>query len=296
MAYIDVSVESVEVALRSEIGLWSARMMKDAYLPGPGKITGDESCASPSQPAVTLQGVEGGGPNAVVYLTKISARTPDEEITRILSENPDREVNRRNDDFYTLVITASLRIGDPSTTRFINAVVTVDSSREITILDYSPKGKDTITGIIETGGNRISISPALDFSVPALKGIPVCAHDLENRFEFLVGPGEKISGTYSKKTGYTLDIPPCELLEYEGMRKNGHELYWEIYPPMPPQDIEFPGKEKLAVFSLILEAPRNASSGINVHLDGKLKGNLWGVLPVHGSVVLSEKSTIPDDC
>ena len=295
MAYIDVSVESVEVALRSEIGLWSARMMKDAYLPGPGKTTGDESCASPSQPADTLQGVEGAGPNAVVYLTKISARTPDEEITRILSENPDREVNQRNDDFYTLVLTASLRIGDPSTTRFINAVVTVDFSREITILDYSPKEKDIISGIIETGEEGISVSPPLDFGGPALKGVPVRADNPEKRFEFPVGPGAKMGGTYSKKTGYTLEIPACELLEYEGMRKNGHEVYWDLYPPMPPQDIELPGKEKLAVFSLVVRVPRNASPYMNVRIDGRLKGNLWGVIPVQGSVVLSKNSTVPDD-
>ncbi len=270
-------------------------MMKDAYLPGPGKTPDDELCASRSQPAETLQEIEGAGPNATVYLTKISSRTPDEEITRILKEDPDREMNRHNHEFYTLALTASIRIGDPSTIRFINAVVTIDFPPGITILDYSPEEKGIITRIIETGGDGISISPALDFMVPALQRIPVHADTLENRFEFLVGPGEKMNGTYSKKTGHTLDIPACELLEYEGMRKNGHEVYWEIYPPMPPQDIELPRKEKLAVFSLIIQVPRNASSDMNVHLDGKLKGNLWGVIPIKGSVVFSKNNSVPDD-
>ena len=79
------------------------------------------------------------------------------------------------------------------------------------------------------------------------------------------------------------------------MRKNGHEVYWEIYPPMPPQDIEFPGKEKLVVFSLIIQTPRNISSEMNVRIDGKVKGNLWGVIPLKGSVVLSQNRTISDD-
>jgi hypothetical protein len=295
MADNDISVESVEVALRSEIALRSARTMKDAYLPSPGKTTVDDSCASHPHPADTLGEIEGSGPNAVIYLTKISARTPDEEITRFLREYPDRDVNRRNDDFYTLLLTASLLIGDPSTTRFISAVITVDFPHEITILDYSPKKKGIISGIIETAREGISVSPTLEFSESALQSISVQTDNTENRFRIAVGPEERMNGTYSKKTGYTLNIPACELLEYEGMRKNGHEVYWEIYPPMPPQDIELPGKENLAVFSLVIQVPRNAPPDINVHIDGKLKGNLWGVIPVKGSVILSKKSTVSDD-
>ena len=170
MADNDVSFESIEVALRSEIGLWSAKMMKGAYLPRPGITTDDEGCDSRSQPTDTLQEVEGSGPNAVVYLTKLSDRAPDEEIARTLREDPDREVNRRNHDFYTMGLTASIRIGDPSTTRFINAIVTVDFPNNIKILDYSPKEKDIITGIIETGGDGISVSPALDFRGTCIAG------------------------------------------------------------------------------------------------------------------------------
>jgi len=270
-------------------------MMKDAYLPRPGKTTDDEGCGFRSQAADTLQVDEGSGPNATIYLTKISARIHDEEIARIIKQDPDREMNWRNHDFYVVALIASILIGDPSTTRFINAIVTVDLSNEIIILDYSPREKGIITGIIETGGDGVSISPALDFRVPALQRIPVHGDTQENRFEFPVGPEVKMSGTYSKNTGYTLDIPACELLEYEGMRKNGHEVYWEVYPPMPPQDIEFPGNENLAVLSFIIQAPRNASYDMNVRIDGKLKGKLWGVIPVQGSVVFSKNNSVPDD-
>jgi len=268
-------------------------MMKDAYLSRPGKTTDDQWCATRSQPSGILQEDEEPGPNAMVYLTKMSARTPDVEITRILKEDPDREVNRHNHDFSTLVLTCSIRIGDPSTTRFINAIVTFDFPPEIKILDYSPKERGIITGIIETCGDGISISPALDFSAPALQGISVHAKNTE-RFRVTVGPEEKMSGTYSKKTGYTLEMPVCELLEYEGMRNNGHEVCWEIFPSMPPQDIELPANERLAVFPLIIQTPRNTSPEMNVRIEGKVKGDLWGVIPIKGSVVLSQNRTVPD--
>ncbi len=262
--------------------------MKDAYLPHHTKNTDDELSAPRSQPVNTRREDEGSGPDAMVYLTKISARTPDEEITRILAEDPDRELTRRTYDFYTVVLASSMQISDPSTTRFINAIVSVDFPSEIQIRNYSPKEKDLIMGIIETGADGISVSPALDFSGPALKRIPVHPDNPEKRFKITVGPGMNMSGTYSKTTGYTLDIPACELLEYEGMLKNGHEVYWEIYPPMPPQDIESPGNEKLAVFSVIIQVPRNAYTAMNVRIDGKVKGDLWGVVHLNGSVVLSK--------
>ena len=107
----------------------------------------------------------------------------------------------------------------------------------------------------------------------------------KHRFEIPAGPGENITGTYSRKSGYSLAIPASVLLEYQGMLKNGHEMFWEIYPPMPPQDIEITGKEMQAVFSLIVQAPGNSPPGITAHIEGRVKGDLWGVIPIKGSAV-----------
>ncbi|MDP3565459.1 MAG: hypothetical protein Q8R70_13325, partial [Methanoregula sp.] len=108
----------------------------------------------------------------------------------------------------------------------------------------------------------------------------------EHRFSISVGPEEKISGTYRTRSGYTLQIPASALLEYQGMLKNEHEMFWEIYPPMPGQVIEITGNEMLAVFSLIVQAPRNTPPTITARIDGRVKGNLWGVVSLKGSTVL----------
>lgn len=70
------------------------------------------------------------------------------------------------------------------------------------------------------------------------------------------------------------------------MLKNDHEMFWEIYPPMPPVESEITGKEMVAVFPLIIQAPDEISPEIRIQVEGRVKGNLWGVVQVKGLVVL----------
>jgi hypothetical protein len=292
MADNGVWVESVEAVLLSEIGMSSARMMKVAYLPYPVKNRDEEHCVPRSQPVNTLQDDEVSGPNAIVYVTKISTRTPGEDIKKLLKKDPGREEILRNYDFYTILLSTSIRMDDPSTTRFINATVEIVFPPGIKILDYSPKERGVVTEIIESGGTGISISQTLDFSASSSQTTKVQSDNPENRFDVRVGPEAKITGTYSKKSGYTLEIPPRELLEYQVMLKNEHEVYGEVYPPMPQQDIESTGKENLAVFSFIIQTPRNSLPEIHVHIEGRVKGNLWGVILLKGSVVLTKSGNV----
>jgi len=148
------------------------------------------------------------------------------------------------------------------------------------------KGKGTITAIIENGGNAIAISPDLVFLSSATQGGNFSPAPEEHRFGILVDPREQITGTFSKKTGYSFDIPAGVLLEYQGMPKNGHVMFWEMYPPMPPGDVKREGNKMLAVFSFIIQTPDQVPPGITVHIEGRVKGKLWGVISVKGSVVL----------
>ena len=292
MADNGVWVESVEAALLSKIGKSSARRMKVAFLPYPVKKTDAAHGVPPSQPENTLHEDEVPGPDAIVYVTKISTRTPGEEIKKLLKEDPRREEILRNYDFYTLLLITSIRMEDPLTTRFINAAVEFVFPPGIKILDCSPKERGMVTEIIKSGGTGIAISQTLDFLASSSQTTKVLAGNPENRFDVRVGPEAKIYGTYSKKSGYSLEIPPGELLEYQLMLKNEHEVYGEIYPPMPLYDRESTGKEKLAVFSMIIRAPKNSPPEIHVHLEGRVKGNLWGVVPLKGSVVLTKGGNV----
>jgi len=292
MADNGVWIESVEAALLSEIGKSSARMMKVAFLPSSVKKMDEAHGVPPLQPVNTLHEDEVSGPNAIVYVTKISTRTPGEEIKNLLKEDPGREKILRNYDFYTILLITSMRIDDPSTTRFINAAIEFVFPPGIKILDYSPKERGMVTEIIKSDGTGIAISQTLDFLASSSQTTKVQAGNPENRFDVRVGPEAKITGTYSKKSGYSLEIPPDELLEYQFMLKNEHEIYGEVYPPMPLHDIESTGKEKLAVFSIIIRAPKNSPPEIHVHMEGRVKGNLWGVIPLKGSVVLTKGGNV----
>ena len=115
--------------------------------------------------------------------------------------------------------------------------------------------------IAETAGDEIFLSRSLVFS-PSL---PQCGEpdDPGRRFEVRVGPEEKISFTRSKH-GYAFIIPKDELLEYEGMRKNEHEVFWEIYPRMPPEDSEIYRRRKACLFFTYCPgSPHHASRSHN---------------------------------
>ncbi|MFA6226654.1 MAG: hypothetical protein WC620_10920 [Methanoregula sp.] len=255
----DVSIESVEVALLSEIELSSAMMIKDAYLPDSGENPDEGQRVPPLLPTDSPQGDGSAGPNALVYITKISNPTTPEEIEKILLKKPDRTAHADSYDFYTLVLTLSLRLSDPSTTHFLNGTIDLALPRWIKTLTYSPKAKGVINAIIEHGGDALSLSPGLDLLASAAQGTTNPTDSQENRFRIPVGPEEKIAGTYRKKTGYTLTIPASALLEYQGMLKNEHEMFWEIFPPMPGQEVERSGKEMQVVFPSLSSVPKKSS-------------------------------------
>ncbi len=102
--------------------------------------------------------------------------------------------------------------------------------------------------------------------------------DRRCRFEVRVGPEEKISLTRCRH-GYAFIIPKDELLEYEGMRKNEHEVFWEIYPRMPPEDGEYTGGGRHALFSFIVRAPRTIHPEVTIHIEGKVKGRFGESFP-----------------
>jgi hypothetical protein len=284
MADNDISVESIELALLSGIEVSSAQMMKDAYQPPSAEKTGEQGPVPGSPSGNTSQEDGSTGPNVQVYVTKLSIRTPAEEIERLLKKNPDRRTTPDSHDFYTLVLAISMRMGDPSTTRFINGTIGVVFPREIKILAYSPKEKGSIVSILEAGEDAISIAGNLALTPLPGKGTKIPPDPQENRFAIPVGHGEKISGTYRTKTGFALAIPARVLLEYRGILKNEHEMFWEIFPPMPPHDLAFTGNEMQVVFSLIVRAPKNSPPTFTAPIEGRVKGMLWGVIPVKGSV------------
>jgi len=282
----NVSVESVELALLSDIELSSALMMKDAYQAQSGDTPDGEQCAPPSKPPVPRNTDETAGPNAKVYVTKVFRRTPPEVVEIILRKESDRKTDPAARDFYTLVLSLSMRLGDPCTTRFLNGTVDISFPHGVTIHAYSPKDRGIIPAIIQNGKDAISLSQNLDMGVSGLQGTRIQPDPQEKHFIIPVGPGEKISGTYSRKNGYSLAIPAGVLLEYQGMLKNKREMFWEIFPPMPLQDIETTGKEMQAVFSFIVQAPKNTPPKITARIEGRVKGNLWGVVPVKGSAII----------
>jgi hypothetical protein len=271
MADNTISVGSVEVVLASEIGMSSATMIKDAYLPRSGDYPPGKGQA---------------GPDARVIFTRIVTRTPGEVIGQIQNNDPGRTTNYGTCDYFTVILLMSMRLGDPSTTRLINGMIGVAVVGEGEILTHSPKDKGCITSLIENGGDAITLSQDLVFSAPAAPEIKNPGDLKENRFEIPIGPMEMVSGTYSLKTGYSLTLPVSSLLEYQGILKNRHEVFFEIYPPMPPQDSETPKDVMVAVFSLIIRNHQNVPPALRVIIECRVKGELWGMIPLTGSLDL----------
>jgi len=165
--------------------------------------------------------------------------------------------------------------------------VTLAFPPEIKIIDFFPKEKEIMIKIAETAGDELFLSRSLVFSPsPPQRGEP---DDPGHRSEVRVGPEEKISFTRSKH-GYAFIIPKDEVLEYEGMRKNEHEVFWEVYPRMPPEDSEYTRGGRHAFFSLIVQAPRTTYPGVTITIEGKVKGKIWGVVNLKGSGVFLHHS------
>jgi len=288
MADNSVGVESVEAELRSEIAISSAKLMKDQYRHDPAKnnLIDPGVFTTPSENLPTSDIVS--GPDALISITKISTRTSREEIKKLLIEDPGREEHMKNHDFYTIIFVTRIRMEDPSTACFVNAILEFVFPPYVKILKYSPRERGIIPAMIKAGGTGILSSPALDLTAESFKGTGFPDETPENRFEFISGADTKITGIYSKKSGFYLGIPPHGLFEYMAMLKNDHEVFGEVFLPIPLFDIETTGKENLAVFPMIIQTPRDILPEIRVHIDSKVKGTIWGVIHLKSRILFSK--------
>ena len=288
MAAQGVWVESVEAELRSEIGISSAKLMKDQY----GNDAARKNLIDPGVFMTPYENIPAGdivsGPDALISITKISTRTSREEIKKLLIQDPGREEHMKNHDFYTIIFVTRIRMEDPSTASFVNAILEFVFPPYVKILTWSPREREVIPAIIKAGGTGILSSPALDLTAESFKGTGFPDDIPENRFDFISGADTKITGIYSKKYGFYLGIPPSRLFEYMAMLKNDHEVFGEVFPPIPLFDIETSGKENLAVFPMIIQTPRNILPEIRVHIDSKVKGTIWGVIHLKSRITFSK--------
>ena len=288
MADNGIRIETIETELRSEISIASAKLMKIHYQDNPAKNI-------PADPAVLTTPSENSrigdvvsGPDALISITKISTRTSHEEIKKLLIEDPAREDHLKNYDFYTILFVTRIQMEDPSTTRFVSATIQFVFPPHVKILKYSPRERGLIPGIIKADGKGILTSPGLDLTAVPFKGTGFPDDTMENKFEFRSGTDIKITGIYSKKSGFYLGIPPTGLFEYMAMLKNDHEIFGEVFPPLPLFDIETIGKENLAVFPMIIQTPREILPEIRVHVDSKVKGTIWGVIHLKSRITFSK--------
>jgi hypothetical protein len=263
-------------------------MMKIYYQHDPAKNNPAEPLILKTLSENSQMGDTIAGPDALISITKISTRTSREEIKKLLIEDRGREEHMKNHDFYTIIFVTRIRIEDPSTTRFVSAIIQFVFSPFVKILNYSPRERGIIPGIIKAGGTGILSSPALDLTAVSFKGTGFPEDTPDDRFEFMSGTDTKITGLYSKKSGFYLGIPPPGLFEYMAMLKNDHEVYGEVYSPMPLFDNESSGKENLAVFPLIIQTPRDILPEIRVHVDSKVKGTIWGVIRLKSRIIFSK--------
>jgi hypothetical protein len=262
--------------------------MKDQYGNDPAKNNLIDPCIFRTPSENIPAGDTLSGPDALISITKISTRTSREEIKKLLIEDPGREEHMKNYDFYTIIFVTRIRMEDPSTASFVNAILEFVFPPHVKIIRYSPREREVIPAIIKAGGTGILSSPALDLTAESFKGTGFPDNTPENRFEFISGEGTKITGIYSKKSGFYLGIPPSWLFEYMAMLKNDHEIFGEVFPPLPLFDIETTGKENLAVFPMIIRTPRDILPEIRVHIDSKVKGTIWGVIHLKSRIIFSK--------
>jgi len=200
MACDDLQTESAAGELISGIPKSSEMMMKAAYLPASLKKQDAGSGTPFFTSPLPHYDEKIAGPDARFFITKMWSSTPEKEPKRLSGMADEPEAGTRNHDFYTLIFSLNIQPGEPSTTRFINALVSFAFSPDCKILDYSPKEKKIIKKTARHAGDELFLSPALAFSA-----IPPCLEehhdDPENRSGIRVGPGEKITVTSSKKHG-----------------------------------------------------------------------------------------------
>ncbi len=276
----DIRIESAAGELSSGISRSSVIMMEAAYLPESRRH--EEPGSRFFRTLRACQEEEIPGPDGRVYVTKISTRTPWAVVRGIRGAASDEgEGTGGNPDVYTVVFYLNIRPNEPSTTRFVNATVFFITTPHSKILTFSPHRKETMAGIIGSVGDTIMVSPALEFRASVRR---YESGDTDRRFEVYVGPEEKICFTYGSECGFLFPLPEDDLLEYTGMRTNGHGVFFDMYPPMPPNDREMTGRGGHAIVSFILEVPCGTTPEFIIHITGRVKGEIWGVVPLEGRV------------
>jgi len=276
----DIRIESAAGELSSGISRSSVILMEAAYLPESRRH--EEQGSRFFRTLRASQEEEIPGPDGRVYITKISTRTPWAVVREIRGAASDEgEGTGGNPDVYTVVFYINIRPNETSTTRFVNATVSCITTSRSKILTFSPHRKEALPEIIGSVGDTIMVSPSLEFRA-AIRRFE--RDDTERRFEVFVGPEEKICFTHGRECGFLFPLPGDELLEYMGMRTNGQGIFFDMYPPMPPNDREMPGRGGHAIVSLILEVPRGTTPEFIINISGRVKGEIWGVVPLEGGV------------
>ena len=285
MAGSTISINSAEIALTSEMESLSARRLKAAYLQPAGEF--DNESAQAQSRGLLPASKEKSGPDATVYLTVLAARVTSEEqknIPGLSTQDGDAE---KTGSVFMMTVIAGIQLDDPATTRFINATLTLGFSPDARILAYSPHGRTIITKIIQSGARGISITPLLAFGGLDPQDLASKSPGSVQHFDVRAGQDTLLQGTYSGKNGFRLSVPSGCLLEYQGMQKSAHQVYWELYSPMIPRDGDCAGKEHLSVFSLIVQTPKRRAPAIGTQIQGRVKGDLWGVIRLDGSSTIS---------
>ncbi|NMB78750.1 MAG: hypothetical protein GYA23_06605 [Methanomicrobiales archaeon] len=231
------------------------------------------------------------GPHGHVYVTKVIHRTPEVDIRKVLKDDPECEVKIRNNDFFTLLLDTSIQMDDPEKTRFVYASIGFDFSKKIRVLDYQPQKENLAAKLTHSGESEVTITPTIGVSATGTAGTSVASDTVKESFEIKAGPEAKLSGTYSHKTGYTLEIAGYQLLQYQGMLKNYHELAWEIYGDAIQTEKELLGKARHMLFTVIVQTPRDSFPEMTARVAGKVTRQFL-FFPINGSIYFEGGSTV----
>ena len=150
----------------------------------------------------------------------------------------------------------SMRLGDPLTTRFINGTIDVAFPRGVKILTYSPKGKGLVTGIIEQGGDAISIFPHLEFLASSWQGIKNQPDTQEKAFGIMVGPEKKLPAPGVKKPGTPSIYLPVHCWNTRECSKKSMKCSGKCTLLCPARILKLPEKRCWRFFPLLSRHPK----------------------------------------
>lgn len=284
----EIVMESGEVVVTPKRKIERTQKMAPVRpVPG-GKRMGPEKGPVESMAGTRDIPEEPAGPYANVYVTKLMTRTSDKIVETLLGDDPDRAIKMRNYDFFTFLLNTTLQIQDPASTRLEFARINFDFSNTAKILKFSPDEKGISVEITQTTTNEIKISPTLSLSAAGSVSTETTTDTGKNTVKIEAGPKAELTGSYSKTDGYVLKIPSYNLLEYQGFQTSPYEVNWEIYENHVIKDGNIPGRGKYAVFSVIVQTPKDTHPGISAHVDGRVKKKKW-LFEFEGSIYYKSK-------